>query len=151
MIKGLDDNEQLPKGSGGLSARLMGAVQAQLEGLAERGEYLFKDDPGKRILLKNEYTDSEAARIQAYYANCRSLSISYSNDELEYTDLRARLSDIAKDGREAYVDVTAIKKRYLGDLVAAALIEGLAGLYTFDPLESHKPDFVRPWRMLIHE
>ncbi len=152
-IKGLDDAEQSSlKGSGGLSARLMGAVQAQLEGLAERGEYLFKDGPhsGERVLLKNEYTDLEATHIQAYYANCRNLSISYSNDELEYTDLRTRLSDIAKDGREAYVDVTAIKKRYLGDLVAAALIEGLRGLYTFDLLGSHKPDFDRPWRTLLH-
>jgi len=151
-IKGLADTEQTPKNLEGLSGRVMGAVQSQLEGLAERGEYLFKSGarPGERVLLKNEYPDAKAAEIQGYYKSCRDLAISYSNDELDYLDLRARLRAIAKNGRNAYVDVTAIKKRYLGDIVAAGLVEGLVGLHTFD-LVGSQADFDRPWRTLIHE
>jgi hypothetical protein len=151
-IKGFAETTAGPKNLDGLSGRVMGAVQSQLEGLAERGEYSFRSGPrsGERILLKNEYKDSRAEEIKAYYKSFRDLAISYSNVELDYVDLRSRLRQIAKDGRQAYVDVTAIKKRYLGDVVAAGLVEGLGGLHTFDLL-AEQPDFERPWRTLMHE
>jgi len=52
-------------------------------------------------------------------------------------------------GDLAVVDITAIKKRYVGDIVAAALVEGVVGLYAFDT--RMRPDFDHPWRMLVHE
>lgn len=151
-IEGLTDGEPSLRSVTGLSARVMAAVHSQLEGLAERGEYLLTSGPrvGQRISLKDEYGRSRALSIQEYYRRCRDLSVTYSNEDLEYGNLRSMVRRIAAEGSGAFVDVTAIKKRYLGDLVAAGLVEGLKGLYTFD-IEGSRIDFERPWRMLVHE
>jgi len=132
---------------GALSGRIMGAVQTQLEGLAERGEYLLN---GEHILLREKYTDSRANEIQVYYKRCRDLPVLFSNEELDYKDLRQRIRAIAAHEHETYVDVTAIKKRYLGDIVAAAVVEGLGGLHVFD-IVGPQPDYDEPWKLLIHE
>ena len=136
----------------GLSARLLGAVQVQLNGLAERGEYTFMDGKrkGERLLLSNEYGSERAKQIQELYRHCRAISLSYSNADIAYDQLRSRLRLIAKEGRSAYVDVTSIRKKYIGDVVAAGLVEGLQQLHTFDILLP-KLDYDRPWTMLIHD
>ena len=46
--------------------------------------------------------------------------------------------------------MTAVKKRYLGDIVAASLVEDIKGLFVFD-LRGARPGFERRWRMLIHD
>lgn len=147
-IAGLIDS---PEGHG-LSGRAMGAVQAQLDGLAERGEYLFTAGPdaGQRRLLTDIYASERAREIQALYRHCRNTPLQYNNEEIEYSNLRQCLRRIAQHGTDAYIDVTAIRKRYLGDLVAAGLVEGIQGLYTFD-LTGERPTFEQPWRMLIHD
>lgn len=147
-IKGLSSN---PQATDGLSGRALGAVQSQLDGLAERGEYMATGlASARRVHLSELYDKDRAQAAQAVYKGCRDHAVVFSNEELVYGSLRGRLRDIAAEGDTAYVDVTAIKKRYLGDLVAAGLVEGLLGLYTFD-LINIRPDFERPWRMLIHE
>jgi hypothetical protein len=135
----------------GLSGRILAAVQSQLEGLAERAEYSFKsgENKGNRILLKDEYGENQAREIQELYKRVREIAVSFSNMEIDYTDLRKLLGSIADQREVAYVDVTAIKKRYLGDIVAAGLVEGLGGLFTFDLTVI--PDYDRPWKMLIHD
>jgi hypothetical protein len=145
-IKGLTSN---PQATDGLSGRALGAVQSQLDGLAERGEYMTTNAVPRRVQLSELYGD-RARAVQAFYKSCRDHSVVFSNEELAYGSLRARLRAVAAEGDAAYVDITAIKKRYLGDLVAAGLVEGLRGLYTFDLINT-KPDFESPWRMLIHE
>lgn len=151
-IKGLSDAVRDGGLAAGLSGRVMGTVQAQLEGMAERGEYTFfaGHRDGERVLLAAEYPDVEATQIQGYYRQCRRLSIQFANEELEYEALRGRLRRIATARQDAFVDITAVKKRYLGDIVAASLVEGIKGLFVFD-LKGAKPDFERPWRMLIHD
>jgi hypothetical protein len=47
------------------------------------------------------------------------------------------------------VDVSAIKKLYIGDLVAASVVEGVDSLHTFDLV--CKPNFKEPWTMLYHD
>jgi hypothetical protein len=150
-ITGLHGDDD-PADGRGLSGRAMGAVQAQLDGLAERGEYLFTVGPlaGQRRLLEDVYGANRAREIQALYRQCRNTPLQYSNEEIEYAGLRQYLRRIAKLGADAYSDVTAIRKRYLGDLVAAGLVEGIRGLYTFD-LIGTPPSFEEPWRMLIHD
>lgn|GEM_PF-5023282 len=135
----------------GLSGRVLAAVQTQLEGLAQRGEYSINSGSrsGTRVQLCDQYGDYRAREIQSLYKRVRDIAITFSNSEVEYSDLRYLLRTIADERQDAYVDVTAIKKRYLGDVVATALVEGLEGLYTFDLTGS--VDFERPWRMLIHE
>lgn len=150
-IKGLRDTDSTGLSVDGLSGRVMAAVQGQLEGLAERGEYICSSGThsGQHVMLATEYGDEEARRIREYYGRCRKLPISFSNEELDYDNLRTRLRTIAREGRAAFVDVTAVKKRYLGDVVAAGLVEGLTGLFTFDL--TSQLDFEHPWRMLIHD
>jgi hypothetical protein len=145
-IKGLTSSTH---GVDGLSGRVMGKVQAQLEALAE-GEYPITSGArtGQRLSLQNEYGE-RAREVRAYYARCRELPIMYKNDEVPYAELRSYLRGIARSSKAAFVDVTAIRKRYLGDLVAAGLVEGLKGLHTFDL--TNKPNFEEPWKMLFHE
>ncbi|MCY1060154.1 hypothetical protein [Nannocystis sp. SCPEA4] len=151
-IKGLGAEGKSIRNIDGLSGRVMSAVQVQLEGLAERGEYVFMSGPrsGERVLLKAD-PKARATEVQLYYKSCRDIAISYSNEEIDYLDLQRLLKTIAKTERGAYVDITAIKKRYVGDIVAAALVEGLAGLYTFDLLSNVQPNFDQPWQNLVHE
>ena len=151
-ITGFGSSEEHGSQVEGLSARLLGAIQVQLDGLAERGEYTFMDgkSKGDRLLLTSVYGNERTKQIQELYRRCRAISVSYSNDDIAYDQLRTRLRLIAKEGRSAYVDVTSIRKKYIGDVVAASLVEGLQQLYTFDIL---LPDlnYDRPWTMLIHD
>lgn len=151
-IKGFSEAARSGRPAEGLSGRVMGTVQAQLEGLAERGEYTFFGGRryGERVPLSTEYTDEEAKRIKGYYKQCRRLRITFTNEELEYEELRGRLRQIAKSPQDAFVDITAVKKRYLGDIVAASLVEGIKRLFVFD-LKGTRLDFERPWCMLIHD
>jgi hypothetical protein len=150
-IKKLTSVEQTKDGAG-LSARVMAAVQGQLEDLAERGEYLLREGSrsGERVRLTAEYGEARAQQIQDFYKYVRGLPITWSNAELAYDSLGAKLEEIARRNSDSYVDITAIKKRYLGDIVAAGLVVGLNGLWAFD-LGLSVQDFARPWRMLIHE
>lgn len=150
-IRGLLAREE-SGGEQGLSGRALGAVQAQLEGLAERGEYLFTtaEQAGERRLLADIYGEQRAHEIRVFYRQCRNAPLAWGNEEISYSELRKCMHKIAKLGSSVYIDVTAIKKRYLGDLVAASLVEGIEGLYTFD-LVGVSPNFKEPWRMLIHE
>jgi len=151
-IKGFGSSRDPGAQVDGLSARLLGAIQVQLDGLAERGEYTFVDGKrkGERLLLASEYGSERAKQIQELYRRCRAISLSYSNADIAYDQLRSRLRLIAKEGRSAYVDVTSIRKKYIGDVVAAGLVEGLQQLHTFDILLP-KLDYDRPWTMLIHD
>lgn len=136
----------------GLSGRVMAAVQSQLEGLAERREYLsHADSPAlARKNLTEIYGTERALEIGAYYRRARELPLSWSNRELAYEELRPVLKGLAALGSSAFLDVTAVKKRYLGDIVAAGLVEGVRGLWTFDLLVSGV-DFSMPWTILIHD
>ena len=150
-IKGLIP-EQPRAADTGLSARAMGGVQAQLQGLAVRGEYLFSTGPhaGTHRSLADVYSAERAREIQSLYRRCQEADLIYSNEAIEYSDLRKCMRRLAALGADAYVDITAIRKRYVGDLVATSLVEGIQGLYTFD-LTGARPDFEQPWRLLIHD
>jgi len=149
-IKRLTDSDASRENTG-LSARVMGAVQAQIQNLAELGEYIQYryNQPGERIDLKNVYETDRFNQLQAYYKQFRRLSLEFSNQEIEYSKLRVMLAGISQKNLDNIIDITAVNKRYLGDIIAAALVEGIQCLWTFDLLL--KPDFERPWKMLIHE
>ena len=136
----------------GLSARVLAAVQAQIEYLAERHEYVSRIDGERdvRADLRAIYGEERAKEIAALYRRFRQLPMSFANREIEYSELRAVLAQIAAKKSEALLDITAVKKRYLGDIVSAGLVEGVMGLWTFD-LTIEKPDFSQPWKMLIHD
>lgn len=138
--------------SNGLSSRVMAAVQSQLKNLAERHEYTSQSADGshQRVELASIYGQEKAAEVAAYYERVREISLSYSNREVEYDELRSVMQKLAEKGSNAFLDVTAVKKRYLGDIIAAGLVEGIRGLWTFDLL-IRTANFDKPWSMLIHE
>ncbi len=139
------------KANPGLSARVMGSVQAQLENLAERQEYLSQTGSGSPawVNLNQIYGPERALEIQNYYQRVRELSVVWTNKEVAYEELRHIIKEIATSKSTIFIDVTAVKKRYLGDIVATGLVEGLRGLWTFDLLVQNA-DFSSPWTMLIH-
>ena len=129
----------------------MGDVQSQLKSLAE---FVYTsqsaDGAHQRVGLVDIYGPEKAAVVAAYYKRVREITLSYSNREVEYEDLRSVMQKLAEKGNDAFLDVTAVKKRYLGDIVAAGLVEGIRGLWTFDLL-TPSASFNEPWSMLIHE
>jgi hypothetical protein len=131
----------------GLSARVMAAVQSLLESLAVRQEYLSTT---VRFRLADSYNVERACEISTYYRRVRELPVAWSNRAVPYENLRDTLKVIAAKGSVAFLDVSAVKKRYLGDIVAAGLVEGIRGLWTFDLLIP-RADFEKPLTMLIHE
>lgn len=149
-IKKLTTSEQSRENTG-LSARVLASVSSLVEGLADRKEYTFigGEKNGERISLNEKYGNERSSEISQFYQRLRGLSVQYSNEEVDYDNLRDILANIAKKKVDVYVDITAIKKRYMGDIVAAGLIEGIKGLWTFDL--QIKPDFTNPWKMLIHD
>ena len=134
----IDDN--------GYSARVSAMVQILLESLAERSEYV--DISGERFAISDLCALSRPERIREYYSRCRNLSISYSNKDIDYSALRLCLRGISKQKENFICDITGIRKKYLGDMVSACLVEDISGLYVFDMIE--RPDFARPWIMLVH-
>jgi hypothetical protein len=137
--------------SRGLSGRVAANVQALLKSLAEQGQYLHHDPKGSQVSMPliQHYGPEVAKSVSNLYRRCRAQSVEYSNREIPYKELRPLLKKVAAMDDLATVDISAIKKRYLGDIVAAALVEGVVGLYAFDT--KMRPDFDHPWRMLVHE
>lgn len=147
------DTQEISRQGSGFSGRLLGDIQAQLKGLAERGEYTFAEDherKGERLLLDNDYDSVKVIQIQDFYRRYRSISVSWSNADIDYSHLRSELRKIAKEKYSAYADISTVRKKYLGDIISAALVEGLEQLHTFDILLP-KLDYQHPWRMLIHD
>jgi hypothetical protein len=77
------------------------------------------------------------------------MEVNWVHQDIGYLDLRKELSQIRKREPLSILDVTAISKSYLGDILAASIIEGIQNLYTFD-LKT-KPNFDKPWTMLFHD
>jgi hypothetical protein len=66
-----------------------------------------------------------------------------------YPKLRKEIHIIAAKKPAAIVDISAVGKQFMGDLVAVSVLEGLDSLFTFDLLKP--PDFDHPWTTLFHE
>jgi len=137
------DNEGVPSG---YSARVMYRVQDLLTALSERAQYI--DTRDRRVSLEKLYGPEQATKISEFYKRCTSVSVSYSNHDIDRKDLRRKLRSIARNGQPYICDVTGLRKIFLGDLAAIALVENLQGLFVFDLIKS--PDFEQPVEMLIH-
>jgi hypothetical protein len=147
----LDGESDADTLSRGLSGRVAANVQELLKALAERGQYFLHDPKNLQaaVPLAQCYGPEATKSIRQLYRRCRAQSVEYSNREMPYMELRRLLKQVAPMKDLAIIDITAIKKCYVGDIVVAALVEGVEGVYTFDPRV--RPDFEHPWRMLIHD
>jgi hypothetical protein len=131
------------------SATVARWVTSMAEDLAA-GEYRYYvgDKARTKVDLRQICTSEQIAAMQQIYRQLLESRIHWDHRDIRYSDLRKEISAIAIRKPPAIVDVTSVKKTFLGDLVAASIIEGLDSLYTFDL--SQRPDFDQPWSMLYH-
>jgi len=134
----------------GISFAVFRKVQVLLDGLAN-GEYkhLHGKETGKIVSLSEVYQQERLTAIKGVYRQCLDIDVNWSHRDVGYLDLRSELARIRKEEPTSIFDVTAISKSYLGDILAASIIEGIQNLYTFDLKQP--PDFDRPWTTLFHD
>lgn len=134
-----------------VSATVQRLVVTLLEDLAASGKYrhLVGERSGEREDLRQIYSSERLHEIQGIYRRCAELGLNWHNRDVRYQDLRKEIRSIARKKPDSIVDVTAAKKGLLGDVIAAAVIEGLRSLHTFEM--KARPDFDKPWTMLYHE
>lgn len=151
-VQGVDEGTggQAPAASTNRSATVERWVTSLAEDLAV-GEYRYFHGERARtkVDLRSMYPPEAIATMQQIYRQILDSRIHWDHRDIRYSDLRKEISAIAARNPPSIVDVTSVKKAFLGDLVAASIIEGLDSLYTFD-LHQHL-DFERPWTMLFHE
>jgi hypothetical protein len=152
-IQGLRSSQSPQKN--GLSTRIHANVTKLLTGLAEHGTYIEIDDsndeqqPHREFGLGPDYNASQLAALRSFYRKYYSLDIEFrARRNMEYKELSTWFREIAPLDASIIIDISSIKKRYIGDIIAVALVEGITGIYTFEITST--PDFQHPWRMLIH-
>lgn len=131
----------------GISGKVSRNVQMLLVSLA-KGVYRFFDtQDDKTVDLKSIYPE-RIERIRAIYKQCLDKDVNWSHRDINYLDLRKELAQ-AKKEVDCIFDITAIGKSFLGDIIAASIIEGINSLFTFEL--KIKPNFDEPWTMLFHD
>jgi len=151
-IKGLEgQNPQSYQSQDSISSVVSRNMQILMSELATSGEYrhFVGKDKGKRVELKDFYSQDRVLSIQGFYRQCLDMRVRWEDKDINYSNLRKEMARINKGDPGSIFDITAIKKLFLGDIIAASIIEGVHKLYTFD-LKT-KPNFDEPWKMLIHD
>lgn len=136
----------LGKPAEGYSASICRHVQSLL-GLLSEGRYR-NFEKGTEVDLAVSYSAVELSALCYLYARCLEQNISWDHLDIRYRDLPRHLRLLKRAG-PALFDVTAVRKSYLGDLIALSLIRRIDSLFTFDL--KCPPNHDEPWRMLIHE
>ncbi len=134
----------------GLSLSVFRKVQSLLE-LLSQGTYRYfvGQKTGEMVSLQQLYQPTDYALLKNTYKQCLDADIRWEYTDIDYLNLRDELAQIHKKEPDSMFDVTAIRKSYLGDIVACCIVEGIHSLYTFDL--KIDPNFDEPWTMLIHE
>jgi len=131
----------------GISGKVSRNVQILLESLS-KGVYRYFDIPDNDTVdLKSIYSE-RIEGIKGIYKDCLEKDVNWSHRDINYLDLRKELA-LAKKETDSIFDITAVGKSYLGDILAASIIEGISNLHTFDLRV--KPNFDEPWLMLFHD
>ena len=103
---------------------------------------------GEVIQLDTVYSVDEIAEMKTKYAYCLTDNISWSVERIEYSKQRSYISSLSRN-KNTIIDVTSIKKVYIGDIFACSLLENIENLYTFELL--FVPDYEKPWEILIYD
>ncbi len=133
----------------GISLLISRRVQSLLECLSE-GMYKFFEGQrqGETVDIQKLYSSEKVTLMKEVYRRCLEIP-RWDYRDVAYFDLKAELVRIKKEEPDSIFDVTAISKKYIGDLLACCLLDGIRNLYTFD--SKAQPSFDEPWKMLIHE
>lgn len=126
-------------------------VESLLSSLADQGKYkyLTGKDKDKEVELRSVYAPDQAASIKQQYYLLKNRKFSCTEDDVDYSKLRERLIKIRKEEPESIFDVSAIRKSYLSDILAMAVVEKIDSVYTIDL--NRGPNFDEPWKSLFHE
>lgn len=133
-----------------LSAIALRNVQIQMDRLIH-GEYRYfeGDSAGAVVDLSTVYSRDELNALKSFYGQHLVRDVNWSHSQIAYASLRDELRRITRTEPHSLFDVTSVSKSLLGDIIAVAIIENIASLYTMD-LRT-RLDFGEPWRMLLHE
>lgn len=131
----------------GISGKVSRNVQMLLESLSKGVYRFFDSQDDKTVDLKNIYIE-RIEGIKEIYKQCLDIEVNWSHRDIDYLDLRKKLALAKKEG-DCIFDITAIGKSFLGDILAASIIEGINNLFTFE-LKT-KPNFDEPWTILFHD
>lgn len=139
--------DAFPRAPSGLARRTMTSILQSMESLARRAEYLQAD--GTVVPLGSHNSSVTGDEVKAFYQPVDGRPINYHGEEVHYGELRQFLKGVRRAGGQHIIDVTGCRKRFLGDLIALGLVDGLEDIRTFDLLVP--ANFKEPWRMLLHE
>lgn len=125
-------------------------VVAMAEGLTV-GEYRGFSSEFTRVNvnLHEHYSMEQISALQQIYRPLLGSRIHWRHRDIQYSNLREEIATIARQKPEGIVDVSSVSKVFLGDLVAASIIEGLDSLYTFQIIP--RVDYKHPWTALYHD
>jgi len=149
-VRGAAPSENQTNSGKGISLSVFRRVQILMEGLAE-GEYRHSigNKAGETQALARVYPPERIGEIAKLYKHCLGIDAKWLHQDVAYLDLRKELRRIRKEEPGSILDVTAVSKSLLGDIIASSIIEGIHRIYTFDLKK--KPDFNSPWTMLYHD
>lgn len=140
------DGLALGKGASGYSEQVQFRVRHLLETL-RNGRYEFSNGPRKGEIVDLPLDAEGLGRAKQRYESY--LRLRWRARDISYFDLSKEIVQRWYRYEGTIFDVTAVKKRYLGDLVAICLVEGISALHSFEI--RGRPTFDEPWRMLVHD
>ncbi len=115
--------------------------------------YYIGDNKDRLVPLDTEYNTNEFTKLKIQYSSwhesCLKDDTIWEIKRIKYLELRQYISSIHKKNKSAIIDVTSIKKVYIGDIFACCLLENFGNLCTFELVG--KPNYDKPWKTLIHE
>ena len=138
------------KSKSNLASTLQLNVSSFLQYLAEDGEYKCFEDfdvykAGDKIPLKDFYPN-EIDTIKVFYKKFASNITAWDNKTINYKNLKNEIYSLYRKNRKVIFDITAIDKKFIGDIYAISTLMGIEDIYTF--ALNIKLNFKQPWTML---
>jgi hypothetical protein len=133
------------------SSKVWYHVTTLLESLATASNYIYFTgaSAGRKKDLAEVYPADRLIDIKSMYRLCREIKVQWGHRDIPHSRLQKEIATISAAQPPAIVDVSSVKKIYLGDLIASGFIERLDYLCTFDL--RIRPDHDHPWTMLFHD
>ncbi len=138
------------KSKNNLARTLQLNVSSFLQYLAEDGEYKCFEDfdtykVGDKVPLQDFYPN-EIDKIKTFYKKFVNNITTWENKPIKYKNLKDEMRELYSNNLKVIFDITAIDKKYIGDIYAISTLIGIEDIYTF--ALNIKPNFIQPWTML---
>jgi len=138
------------KSKNNLAQTLQLNVSSFLQYLAEDGEYkcfegFDRYKAGDKIPLKDFYPN-EIDKIKAFYKKFVNNITTWDNKTINYRNLKSEMHKLYKNSGKIMFDITAIDKKFIGDIYSISTLIYIEEIYTF--ALNIKPNYNQPWTML---